>query len=62
MGKVCSDTAGDHPKNIFYGLDPQDFGYLGPDPDPRGKYQLKAEEKTFLLLKPKSELLKKERL
>ena len=51
MGKVCSDTAGDHPKNIFYGLDPQDFGYLGPIPDPRGKYQLKAEEKKLFTLK-----------
>ena len=49
MGKVCSDTAGDHPKNIFSPLDPQDFGYLGPDP--RGKYQLKAEEKNLFTLK-----------
>jgi len=47
-------------------LDPQDFGFLDPDPekyaDPRiqgVKYQPKTAKKTFLLLKPKSELLKK---
>jgi len=49
-------------------LDPQDFGFLDPNPqryaDPllriKGvKYQPKTEKKTFLLLKPKSELLKK---
>ena len=51
--------------------DPQDFGFLDPDPqkyaDPRiriqgGKYQPKTAKKTFLLLKPKSKLLRKERL
>ena len=40
-------------------LDPQDFGFLDPDPDPRGKISNKNCKKTFLLLKPKSELLKK---
>jgi len=49
-------------------LDPQEFGFLDPDPqkyaDPRiriqgGKHQPKTEKKTFLLLNPKSELLKK---
>ena len=49
-------------------LDPQDFGFLDPDPqkcaDPRiqvqgVKYQPKTAEKTFLLLKPKIALLKK---
>jgi len=49
-------------------LDPKDFGFLDPDPqkyaDPRiriqgVKYQPKTAKKTFLLLKPKSELLKK---
>ena len=52
-------------------LNPQDFGFLGPDPqkyaDPRiriqgVKYQPKTEKKTFLLLNPSYELLKKERL
>jgi len=52
-------------------LDPQDFGFLDPDSqkyaDPQiriqgVKYQPKTEEKKFLLLNPKSELLKKERL
>ena len=38
-------------------LDPQDFGFL--DPDPREKLSTKNCKKTFLLLKPKSELLKK---
>ncbi len=44
-------------------LDPQDFGFLDPDPQkyakPRiqgVKYQPKTTKKTFLLLKPKSEL------
>ena len=33
------------------------------DPDPRGKKSTKnCKKKTYLLLKPKSELLKKERL
>jgi hypothetical protein len=40
-------------------LDPQDFSFLDPDPNPRGKNQPKTAKKTFLLLKPKSELLKK---
>ena len=50
-------------------LDLQDFGFLDPDPqkyaDPRiriqgVKYQPKtAKKKSFLLLKPKFELLKK---
>ena len=51
-------------------LDPQDFGFLDPDPqkyaDPRiriqgAKYQPKTAKKN-LLSKPKSELFKKERL
>ena len=42
-------------------LDPQYFGFLDPDPDPRGKKQPKTTKK-ILLSKPKSELLKKERL
>ena len=53
-------------------LDPQDFGLLDPDPDPQkyadpririqgAKYQPKTAQKN-LLSKPKSELLKKERL
>ena len=51
-------------------LDPQDFGFLDPDPqkyaDPRiriqgVKYQPKTTKKTFLLLKPNSELLNKKR-
>ena len=50
--------------------DPQDFGFLDPDPqkyaDPRiriqgVKYQPKTEKKHFLLLNPKSKLLKKKR-
>ena len=50
--------------------DPKDFGFLDPDPqkyaDPRiriqgVKFQPKTAKKTFLLLKPKSELLKKKR-
>ena len=50
-------------------LDPQDFGFLDlnpdpqkyADPDPRGKISKKnAKKKTFLLLKPKSELLKED--
>ena len=50
-------------------LDPQDFGFLDPEPqkyaDPRiriqgAKYQPKTEEKNYS--QPKSELLKKERL
>jgi len=51
-------------------LDPQDFGFLDPDSDPQKytdpriwiqvvKYQPKTAKTTFLLLKPKSELLKK---
>jgi len=40
-------------------LDPQDFGFLDPNPDPRGKISIKNCKKNFLLLKPKSELLKK---
>jgi len=49
-------------------LDPQDFGFLDPDlqkyADPRiwiqrVKNQPKTAKKTFLLLKSKSELLKK---
>jgi len=51
-------------------LDPQDFGFLDPDPDPqkyadpgiriqRVKYQSKTAKKTFLLLNPKSEQMKK---
>jgi len=32
------------------------------DPDPRGKISTKNCKKTFLLLKPKSELLKKENI
>ena len=51
-------------------LNPQHFGFLDPDPqmyaDPRiqiqrSKYQQKLQ-KNLLLSKPKSELLKKERL
>ena len=38
-------------------LDPQNFGFL--DPDPRGKISTKNCPKKNLLLKPKSELLKK---
>ena len=50
-------------------LDPQDFGFLDPDPqkyaDPRiriqgAKYRPRTAKKN-LLSKPKSELLKKER-
>ena len=51
-------------------MDPQDFGFLDPDPwryaDPRiriqvAKYQLKtAKINPFLLSKPKSELLNKD--
>ena len=38
-------------------------GSTDPDPDPRGKISIKnCKKKPFLLLKPKSELLKKERL
>jgi len=51
-------------------LDPQDFGFLDPDPDPQKyadprnriqgvKYQPKIAKITLLLLKPNSELLKK---
>ena len=41
-------------------LDPQDFGFL--DPDPRDKISTKnCKKKKCLLSKPKSELLKKER-
>ena len=50
-------------------MDPQDFGFLDPDPqkyaDPRIRIQgvknhpKTAKKKTFLLLKPKSELMKK---
>jgi len=36
-------------------LDPQDFGYLDPDPE---KYEQKPAKKSFKLSKPKSELLK----
>jgi len=53
-------------------LDPQDFGFLDPDPQKYAdqwimiqgaKYQPKtAKKKNFFLSKPKSELLKKERL
>ena len=54
-------------------LDPQDFGFLDPDPDPQkyadpririqgAKYQPKTAKKKILLSKPKSELFKKERL
>jgi len=53
-------------------MDPQDFGFLDPDPkkicrstdpDSRGKISTKnCKKKTFLLQEPKSELLKKERL
>ena len=52
-------------------LDPQDFGFLDPDPqkyaDPRiriqgAKYQPKTATKKNLISKPKSELLKKERI
>jgi len=52
-------------------LDPEDFGFLDPDPqkyaDPRiriqgVKYQPKTAKKSFLLQNPKSELLKNERL
>ena len=52
-------------------LNPQDFGYLDPNPQKYAdqririqgvKYQPKTAKKTFLFLKPKSELLKKERL
>ena len=50
----------------------QDFGFLDPDSDPQkfadprfrilgAKYQPKTEKKTFLLSKPKFELMKKER-
>ena len=49
-------------------MDPQDFGFLDldpqkygvTDPDPRGKISTKNYKKNFLLLKPNSELLKKE--
>jgi len=47
-------------------LDLQDFGFLDPDPqkytdpDQGVKYQPKTKKKTFLLLNPNSELLKKE--
>ena len=44
-------------------MDLQDFGFLDPDPekyaDPRSKISTKNCKKTFLLQKPKSELLKK---
>ena len=52
-------------------LDPQDFGFLDPDPqkyaDPRIRIQgvknnQKLKTKKCLLSKPKSELLKKARL
>ena len=52
-------------------MDPQDFGFLDPDPqkiygstdpDPRGEISKKKMQKTFLLLNPNPELLKKERL
>jgi len=53
-------------------LDPQDVGFLDPDKDPQKyanpliriqgvKYQPKTAKKPFILLKPKSELLKKKR-
>ena len=55
-------------------MDPKDFGFLDPDPEPNpqkyvdpririqgAKYQPKTEEKKILLSKPKSEPLKKER-
>ena len=37
-------------------LDPQDFDFLDPDPE---NINQKLQKKTFLLLKPKSELFKK---
>jgi len=52
-------------------MDPQDFGFLDPDPqkyvDPwiqiEGvKYQLKITKTNFLLSNPKSQLFKKEKL
>ena len=54
-------------------LDPQDFGFLDPNPDPQkyadpwiriqgAKYQPKTATTKNLLSKPKTELLKKERL
>ena len=50
-------------------LDPQDFGFLDPNPkkyeDPRIRIErqnIKAAKKYFLLSRPKSELSKKERL
>ena len=49
------------------------FGFLDPDPDPQKyadpriqiqgkKYQPKTAKKTFLLLKPKAELLKERKI
>ena len=36
----------------------QDFGFLEPDPDPRGQISTKNCKKNFFILQPKSELLK----
>ena len=48
-------------------MDPQDFGFLDPHPDPqkyaRGNISAKnCKKKPFILLNPKSELLRKKEI